>query len=75
METSKEEEKVLLQKAIRNLLSKPVNEWERKFLQSIEEQILNRDLSPKQMRILNEMWGIRFELRRFPEIISADRCI
>lgn len=53
---SREEEKVLLQKRVRNLLNDPrLNAWEKNFLASINDQLLVRDLSEKQLGILNKI--------------------
>lgn len=53
---SKEEEKVLLQKGVHNLLNDPrPNAWEKEFLVSINDQLLVRDLSEKQLSILNKI--------------------
>jgi len=53
---SKEEKKVLLQKAVHNLLNDPrLNSWEKDFLVSINNQLLIRDLSEKQLSILNKI--------------------
>ncbi len=53
MKLKKEEEKVLLQKLVRNMLKDPrLNTWEKEFLTSINDQMLDRDLSEKQMSIL-----------------------
>ena len=53
---SKEEKKVLLQKVVRDLLNDPrPNAWEKEFLASINDQLLARDLSEKQLSILNKI--------------------
>ena len=53
---SKEEEKVLLQKVVHNLLSDPrPNAWEKEFLASISDHLLTRDLSEKQLNVLNKI--------------------
>lgn len=53
---SKEEQKVLYQKTIRDLLNKKrLNEWEKNFLLSINDQLLVRDLSDKQLKTLNKI--------------------
>lgn len=51
---TKEEEKILLQKLVRGMMNDPrPNAWEREFLVSIYDQLLARDLSEKQMNVLN----------------------
>ncbi len=53
---SKEEEKVLLQKVVHNLLNDPrTNAWEKEFLASVNDRLLVRDLSEKQLSILNKI--------------------
>ncbi len=53
---SKEEEKVLLRKSVRALMSNPLlNAWEKDFLASIDAQLLSRDLSEKQLNALNKI--------------------
>ena len=52
----KKEEKVLLQKFInRALHDQRLTPWERDFLKSIEKQILNRDLTERQLAVLNRI--------------------
>ncbi|MBS3053674.1 MAG: hypothetical protein J4469_04170 [Candidatus Aenigmarchaeota archaeon] len=53
---SKEEQKVLYQKVIRGLLKdRRLSTWEKEFLASINDQILLRDLSKKQLDTLNKI--------------------
>lgn len=53
---SKEEQNVLLQKAVRGLLNDPrPDAWEKEFLASISGQLLVRELSEKQLAILNRI--------------------
>ncbi|MBI2232962.1 MAG: hypothetical protein HYU56_03500 [Candidatus Aenigmarchaeota archaeon] len=53
---SKEEQKVLYQKVIRGLLKdRRLSTWEKEFLASINDQLLVRDLSKKQLSILNKI--------------------
>lgn len=47
---TKEEEKVLLQKLVSDLVNDPApNSWEKEFLANINDQLLVRDLSEKQL--------------------------
>ena len=56
MKFKKEEEKVLNQKLVNNLLNdRRLNAWEKEFLASIKDQILVRDLSEKQLSVLNKV--------------------
>ncbi len=56
MEFKKEEEKVLLQKTVRSLLNDSrLNEWEKDFLASISSQLRARDMSDKQLNVLNRI--------------------
>ncbi len=51
---TKEEEKVLIKKHVHNLMKDPrPNAWEKEFLGNINDQLLVRDLSKKQMNILS----------------------
>ena len=53
---NREEEKVLLQKVVYGMLNDPrLNVWEREFLASISDQLLARDLSEKQLGVLNKI--------------------
>ncbi len=53
---TKEEEKVLVQKVVHDLLNDPrPNAWEKEFLTSINDQLLVRDLSEKQLSVLNKI--------------------
>ena len=53
---TKEEEKVLIQKVVYDLLNDPrPNVWEKEFLASINDQLLVRDLSEKQLSVLNKI--------------------
>ena len=55
-EMKKEEEMVLQQNFVKRMINDPrLNSWERGFLISIEKQIPNRDLTEKQLNILNKM--------------------
>ena len=55
-ELKKEEEKVLAKKHINNLINDPrLNQWEKDFLFSIKQKIITRDLTEKQMSILNKI--------------------
>ncbi len=56
VQLTKEEEKVLIQKLIKKLLNNPgLSPWEKEFLASINDQILFRDLSEKQLNVLNKL--------------------
>lgn len=65
---TKEEEKVLLRKSVRSLMSNPLlNAWEKDFLASIDAQLLSKEqhadamrrhthyLSEKQLNVLNKI--------------------
>ena len=53
---SREEEIVLLQKAVNNLLNDTrLNAWEREFMASINARIPAGGLSEKQLRVLNRI--------------------
>lgn len=53
---TKEEEKVLIQKVVYDLLNDPrPNAWEKEFLASINDQLLVRDLSEKQLSVLDKI--------------------
>ncbi len=56
MDLKKEEEKVLIQKAVHNLMNDSgLNAWEKEFLASINDQLHSRDLSEKQIHVLNKI--------------------
>ncbi len=53
---TKDEEKVLIQKLVHDLLNdQRTNAWEKEFLVSINDQLLVRDLSEKQLSVLNKI--------------------
>ncbi|MDI6721192.1 MAG: hypothetical protein QMD85_02285, partial [Candidatus Aenigmarchaeota archaeon] len=48
--------KILLKKLVNDLMNDTrTNEWEREFLASISGQILDRDLSERQMAVLDKI--------------------
>lgn len=52
----KEEEKVLMQKLVKNLIhDSRLNLWEKEFIESINQQITSKDLTEKQLNILNKI--------------------
>ena len=53
---TKDEERILLGKAISNLINNNrINQWERDFLVSIKDQISKIELSGKQKSVLEEI--------------------
>ncbi len=56
MKLSREENKVLAQKLVRHLLKDArLNAWEKEFLSSISSQLLVKDLSEKQLNVLEKI--------------------
>lgn len=53
---TKEERKVLLQKLINDLANRPdLTSWEKDFLASIKKHLVFRDLSDKQLNVINKL--------------------
>ena len=53
---TKEEESVLMQKLVGKLASDPrLTDWEKEFLENIKQQIISRDLTGKQLAVLNKI--------------------
>ncbi len=52
----KEEEAVLIQKLVNNLINDSrLKPWEKEFLASIKQQTKSKDLTEKQLSVLNKM--------------------
>lgn len=53
---TQDEQKVLLQNLIAELAANPkTNSWEKEFLASVSQQLIYRDLSEKQIAVINKM--------------------
>ena len=52
----KEEYAVLIRKLANNLINEPrLNPWEKEFVANITQQIVSKDLTEKQLNVLNKI--------------------
>lgn len=52
---SKEEKKVILKKLVNELINKNLTQWENDFLNSVKRQIKKKELTEKQIKVLEKL--------------------